>query len=150
MVFTIFKVEGGSDGTPGADGSDAVTGFLTNESHTIPANAAGSIATGGLNGAITDMIIFEGITNKTNSYKYAGTGSNGVSFSQLQSAGGSSGNATTNGHNHFTITGLTQDSGSLEINAISGSGSQKVIIAKTMSFAKSKQGYGEDSLQIHG
>ena len=138
--ITIFKVEGGSDGTPGADGSDAVTGFLTNESHTIPANAAGSIASGGLNGAITDMIVFEGITDKTNSYKYAGTGSSGVSFSQLQNAGGSSGNATTNGHNHFTITGLTQDSGSLEINAISGSGSQKVIIAKTMSFSKSKQG----------
>tara|TARA_R100001509_G_scaffold69024_1_gene38298 strand:+ start:40 stop:9621 length:9582 start_codon:yes stop_codon:yes gene_type:complete len=136
----IFKIEGGADGAAGADGSDAVTGFLTNESHTIPANAAGSIATGGLNGAITDMIVFEGITDKTNSYKYAGTGSSGVSFSQLQSAGGSSGNATTNGHNHFKITALTKDSGSLEINAISGSGSQKVIIAKTMSFSKSKQG----------
>ena len=143
---TIFKVEGGSDGSDGsdgadgADGSDAVTGFLTNESHTIPANAGGSIATGGLNGAITDMIVFEGITDSTNEYKYAGTGSTGVSFSQLQSAGGSAGNSTTNGHNHFQITGLTLDSGSLEIKAISGSLSQKVIITKTMSFAKSKQG----------
>ena len=131
--ITIFKVEGGSagaQGTGGTDGADAVTGFLTNESHTIPANSAGSVASGGLTTAITDFIVFEGITDSTSVYNYAGTGSSGVSFSQLQTAGGSAGNATTNGHNHFTITGLTQDSGSLEIKAISGSGSQKVIIAK--------------------
>ena len=141
--ITIFKVEGGSagaQGTGGTDGADAVTGFLTNESHTIPANSAGSVASGGLTTAITDFIVFEGITDSTSVYNYAGTGSSGVSFSQLQTAGGSAGNATTNGHNHFTITGLTQDSGSLEIKAISGSGAQKVIITKTMSFAKSKQG----------
>ena len=139
----IFKIEGGADGNDGAagtDGADAVTGFLTNESHTIPANSAGSIATGGLNGAITDMIIFEGITDSTNNYKYNPTGSTGVSFSHLQSAGGSSGNINTVGHNHFAITALTQDSGSLIINATSGSGAQRVLISKTMSFSKSKQG----------
>ena len=157
---TIFKVQGGSDGSDGAqgstgtagtDGTDAVTGFLTNESHTIPANAAGSIATGGLNGAITDMIIFEGITDSTNEYKYNPTGSTGVSFNHLQSAGGSSGNINTVGHNHFAITALTKDSGSLVINATSGSGAQRVLISKTMSFSKSKQGdqgsQGDDGAQ---
>ena len=58
--------------------------------------------------------------------------------------GSSSGNINTVGHNHFAITALSVDSGSLTINATSGSGGQRVLISKTMSFAKSKQGVQGD------
>ena len=37
----IFKVEGGSDGAAGSDGTDAINGFLSNESHTFPADSTG-------------------------------------------------------------------------------------------------------------
>ena len=62
---TIFKIEGGSDGTNGADGedgTDAYTPILTNESHVVgrASNQAGGAFD--LEGSGTEMAVFRGIT----------------------------------------------------------------------------------------
>ena len=50
----------------GADGIDAVEVILSNESHTLTANAAGTISS--YTGAYTDIQVFEGITDKSTNY----------------------------------------------------------------------------------
>lgn len=120
---SLFKVEGGStgsDGAPGEDGTDAVTAFLTNESHTFAANSAGTIPS--FAGGDTDMEVFEGVTNKTSAYSFGRVDGPGVSSNIV--------------NNTVTVTGLTGDTGSIAITATSASTS----LTKTMSLAKSKQG----------
>jgi hypothetical protein len=56
-TVTIVKVR------EGADGAAAITGFLTNEAHTVPANLDGSTIS--LVGATTDMQVYVGATNDT-------------------------------------------------------------------------------------
>ena len=83
---TIFKVQGGtdgsagcqvlteqmvrgSDGSPGSDGTDgtdAVSAFLTNESHTLALSSSNEIIS--FAGAETDMVVFEGVTDSTSNY----------------------------------------------------------------------------------
>ena len=70
----IFKVEGGTAGTDGTDGSDHVTAFLTNESHTFVAASDGTVTIGG----ITDMEVFEGVTNRTSNYTISRVDGDGV------------------------------------------------------------------------
>ena len=53
----------------------AVTAFLTNESHTFPANSSGVVSD--FSTGVTDIVVFEGITNKTSNYSFSGTGSSG-------------------------------------------------------------------------
>ena len=115
---TIFKVEGGSDG------SDAVTAFLTNESHTLPSQNDGTVVS--FAGAVTDMEVFEGTTNKNSSYAFSRTSNTSVSSSISD--------------NRITITSMAHDSGSVIITATSGSGGGQVSLSKTMTLSKSKQG----------
>ena len=123
---TIFKVEGGdagtsgSDGLPGSDGTDAVTAFLTNESHTFPSDVSGTISS--FVGGETDMIVFQGVNDVTTDYTFSRTSNTGVT--------------STIADNTVTITAMTHDSGSVIITATSAS----VSLSKTMSLAKSKQG----------
>ena len=126
MVQQVLKV--------GTDGTDAVTTFLTNENHNFAADSNGTIAS--FAGGKTDVKVFEGVTDKSNVYQYSATASTGLTFSHLQSDGGSAGSSTTAGHNHFKVTNLTADSGSLTINAISSS----TRLIKTMSLTRTKQG----------
>ena len=122
-TLTLFGVQGGasgSDGSAGADGTDAVTAFLTNEAHTFAANPNKSIVS--FTGGSTDMIVFEGITDKTNSYTYSRSSSTSVS-SSINS-------------NTITVTSMGHDSGSLIITATSASTS----LSKTMSLAKAIAG----------
>ena len=119
---TVFKVEGGSDG---AGGVDAVTAFLTNESHTLPSLNDGSVVS--FAGAVTDMEVFEGTTNKNSVYTFSRTSSTSVSSSISD--------------NTITITSMAHDSGSVIITAVSASGeSGEVSLSKTMTLSKSKQG----------
>ena len=69
----IFKVEGG---TSGEDGTDAINGFLSNESHTFPADSTGAIAS--FVGGTSTMSVFEGVTDVTANYSYARTNGTGV------------------------------------------------------------------------
>ena len=119
----IFKVEGGTGGTNGSNGTDAVNGFLSNESHTFPADFSGSIAS--FDGGTTTMSVFEGVTDKTSAYSYTKSDGTGVT----STLGGSNGNV-------LTISALTHDSGSVSITAASSS----VSLSKTMSLTKSRQG----------
>ncbi len=129
----IFKLEGGSsgsngsDGAPGADGAPAVTAFLTNESHTFPADQSGTVPS--FAEGVTDMVVFVGLTNSTSSFSYARTNSTGVT-STLSGTDG----------NTLTINSMSHDSGSVDITATSGSGAGEVSVTKTMTLAKSKQG----------
>ena len=91
---TVFKVEGGSDG---AGGVDAVTTFLTNESHTLPSQNDGTVVS--FVGAVTDMEVFEGTTNKNSTYTFSKDSTTSVSSSI-------SGNT-------ITITSMAHDSLSL-------------------------------------
>ena len=114
---TVFKVEGGSDG---AGGVDAVTAFLTNESHTLPSQNDGTVVS--FAGAVTDMEVFEGTTNKNSVYAFSRTSSTSVSSSISD--------------NTITITSMAHDSGSVIITAVS----ESVSLSKTMTLSKSKQG----------
>ena len=61
-ITRIFKVEGGTSGSAGVDGAagtDAITAFLTNEAHTFPAAADGTVAD--FSAGTTDMLVFLGI-----------------------------------------------------------------------------------------
>ena len=113
----IFKVEGGTAGT---DGTDAVTAFLTNEAHTFASANDGTIVS--FSGAFTDMEVFEGVTNSTSNYTFTKSDGTGVT--------------STISTNRVTISALSNDSGSVDITATSGS----TTLTKTMSLVKSKQG----------
>ena len=87
-------------------------------------------------GGKTDVKVFEGVTDKSNVYQYSATASTGLTFSHLQSDGGSiMRSSTTAGHNHFKVTNLTADS-PININTISSS----TRLIKTMSLTRTKQG----------
>lgn len=58
--ITIVKVYDGIDGSPGSAGSDALTAFLTNESHSVPTDSAGS--NGDYTGSGTQVHLYEGTT----------------------------------------------------------------------------------------
>ena len=113
----IFKVEGGGDGV---NGTDAVSAFLTNESHTFPADFSGSIAS--FVGGSTDMEVFEGVTNSTSNYVISSSRGLGV--------------VASDSGNTVTVTALGHDSGSVKITATSGS----TVLSKTMSLTKARQG----------
>ena len=114
----VFKVEGGADGT------DSVQVILSNESHTLAAQSDGTVIS--FTGADTDVTVFEGISDKTSAYTISRTNGTGVS--------------TTLSGDNIAITGMTHDSGSVTINAASGS----VSINKLMSLTKAKQGQDGD------
>ena len=121
----IFKVEGGTGGT---DGTDAINGFLSNESHTFPADSNGNIAS--FVGGTTTMSVFEGVTDRTSIYTYSKSDGTGVTSAL--------GTGATK--NVLTISALGHDSGSVDITATSGSGGGQVSITKTMSLTKARQG----------
>jgi hypothetical protein len=126
----IFKLEGGSAGTSGSDGTDgtdgvsAVTAFLTNESHTFPAASDGTISS--FVGGSTNIVVFEGLTNKSANYSVSASNSLGIS-SSIDSG-------------TVSIGAMAHDSGSVKITAQSGSGGTQVTLDKTMSLAKSRAG----------
>ena len=104
--FKVFAISGGADGT---SGTDAITVIVSNESHTLAADANGSVSS--YAGAETDVTIFEGVTDKTNTYFINGAGSTDVTIdNDFNSFNSSSVNITNMGH----------DSGSVTITAISG------------------------------
>ena len=117
----IFKVEGGSDGAAGADGVNAVTFILTNDSHTLPVSSSDEVIS--FAGASTDIIVFEGTTDVTDNYTISRTSDSHIT--------------TTLSDDTVTITNSTTPfSGSVTITATSAS----VSLAKTMSISQMLQG----------
>lgn len=60
-----------TNGTDGVNGKDAVLATLSNDSHDVPANDAGTVLS--LAGATSQMYIYEGTTDVTTSYKITQT-----------------------------------------------------------------------------
>ncbi len=77
---TIFKIEGGSDGAAGADGTDAYTPILTNESHVVGRASTQAGGAYNLTDSGTEIIVFRGITGLTGSLSSPITGTYSASI----------------------------------------------------------------------
>jgi hypothetical protein len=103
------------------DGEASISAFLTNEAHTVPADADGSNPD--LTGATTDMRVFLGLDEDTQNWTFARTNSTGVT--------------STISDNTVTITGLTVDEGFVDITASKTGFSN---ITKRFTVSKSRAG----------
>ena len=125
-TVTIFGVK---------SGSDSITAFLTNNSHTVSSNPDGSLASGALDDAGGTFKIFVGTTDKTTSCSFAEV--SGQETSGLTSAINSSTGV-------YEITGLTVDNAVNTFRATipanqSPTGSS-VTLDQTYSISKSRTG----------
>lgn len=114
----------GKDGEDGANGQDAkevISGYLSNESIIVPANASGTVTD--FTKALGDFIIYEGQTKV----------SSGVTFSKVSEIGMTS---TINSEGRYTVTALSADVGTATYQAVYKS----VSIQKIMIVVKNKQG----------
>lgn len=114
----------GNDGKDGANGQDAkevISGYLSNESIIVPANASGTVTD--FTKALGDFIIYEGQTKV----------SSGVTFSKVSETGMTS---TINSAGRYTVTALSADVGTATYQAVYKS----VSIQKIMIVVKNKQG----------
>jgi hypothetical protein len=106
---------------PGANGDDAVSAFLTNETHTVAADKDGNVLAGEFTNATTDIKIFVGTTDDTSNWSitYAGT------------------NITLSSGNVFPITAMSADSGTV---TITGTKTGFSNVVKTFTVTKARQG----------
>lgn len=114
----------GKDGEDGANGQDAkevISGYLSNDSIIVPANASGTVTD--FTKALGDFIIYEGQTKV----------SSGVTFSKVSETGMTS---TINSAGRYTVTALSADVGTSTYQAVYKS----VSIQKIMIVVKNKQG----------
>lgn len=122
---TVVRLRNGGAGTPGAPGSpgqNAVSGFLTNEAHTVATAADGS---GGSYGSAGGTFkVFDGATDVTTSATFSIVTSSGISGLTLNSAG------------VYALTGTTADLGTAVLRAVFGS----VTIDRVYSISRSRQG----------
>lgn len=114
----------GSDGKDGANGQDAkevISGYLSNDSIIVPANASGTVTD--FTKAFGDFIIYEGQTKV----------SSGVTYSKVSEIGMTS---TINSAGRYTVTALSADVGTVTYQAVY----KAVTIQKIMIVVKNKQG----------
>ena len=130
VVVTATIVDGGVGYTDtvtivrlqaGVNGNDALVGYLTNESATVPADSNGVVASYAL--ASGNFKVFKGLTDVTNQ----------CTFSVVQSNGGS---ATINSLGAYSVTNMTVDGASFTLRATFSS----VNIDKILTVTKSKAG----------
>ncbi|MGF2057283.1 hypothetical protein [Enterococcus innesii] len=114
----------GKDGETGANGQDAkevISGYLSNDSIIVPANASGTVTD--FTKALGDFIIYEGQTKV----------SSGVTYSKVSETGMTS---TINSAGRYTVTALSADVGTATYQAVY----KAVTIQKIMIVVKNKQG----------
>lgn len=114
----------GKDGEDGANGQDAkevISGYLSNDSIIVPANASGTVTD--FTKALGDFIIYEGQTKV----------SSGVTYSKVSETGMTS---TINSAGRYTVTALSADVGTVTYQAVY----KTVTIQKIMIVVKNKQG----------
>jgi len=140
---TIFKVQGGSSGTdgtagaPGAAGADAYTVFLTNESHTFPADASGNVSSNDLAAGATEVRVFKGTTQYTLDAS-APYGTNTYRTSKTQTGITLSNNIVSN-QRKFIPTGVSADTGTAVITIIDNA-QGGATLTKTYSFSRADAG----------
>lgn len=113
-VYTIVRLR---DGTVGANA------VLSNEAHTVPADANGNVLS--LSGATSTMTVYVGANDDSANWTYVATPSAGVTITT--SAGGRT----------VTVTAMTADSAYVDITA---SKAGFASLSRRFSLAKSKQG----------
>ena len=115
-----------NQGAKGDTGTSALSGYLTNESHTIPADSAGTVQSSDYTAAGGSFKVFFGTTDVTSSCTFgAPSGSTGtVTVSTPDSTGA------------YTVSGLTTDSAIRTLTATYSSST----ISKVYSISKSKSG----------
>lgn len=111
----------GEDGTNGQDAKEVISGYLSNDSIIVPANASGTVTD--FTKALGDFIIYEGQTKV----------SSGVTYSKVSETGMTS---TINSAGRYTVTALSADVGTATYQAVYKS----VSIQKIMIVVKNKQG----------
>lgn len=118
------------------DGSGAITGYLTNEAHVLPADTAGNVTS--FAGASGTFNIFYGVTDITTNCTFTSAVSTGVTASVVASTG------------VYTLTGLSaaNDIGTVTLTASKSADSvfPAVNISKVFSVSKSKTGAQGNSI----
>lgn len=115
-----------TNGKTGVDGKNAITAVLTNDAHVIPTDENGG--KGVFGGANTEMIIYNGTVNDSTNWTVTATPSSGVT-------GSLSGRT-------YTVTGMTVDTGYVDLTA---SRSGYSSITKRFQLSKNKQGISGQS-----
>ena len=117
--FTVARQ--GSNGANGTNGANAISAFLSNETVSLPANAAGVVSSFAT--ARGTMMVYEGLNRVTS----------GVTFSL-----GAHNNTTASvdASGNFAVTAMTADSATVVINATY----KGQTLSKTFSLSKAKQG----------
>jgi len=117
-------------GINGTNGINAVSGYLTNESHTFPASSTGVVSAANFQLGGGTFRVFNGTTEVTtectftiDSYSTDGSNNNVLT-------------ATINTSGVYSITAMTQDSATMVLKAVYGTTS----ITKTYTAAKSRTG----------
>lgn len=114
----------------GSNGVDAITGILSNESHSVPTDYLGN--RGNYIGANTTLTILMGALDVNEYYNFSAVPSSGV-------VGGLVGST-------YTVTNMTVDTGFVNITATNKMNSETKI-TKTFTITKNKQGFdGTDSI----
>jgi hypothetical protein len=111
----------GGDGANGQDAKEVISGYLSNDSIIVPANASGTVTD--FSKAQGDFIIYEGQTKV----------SSGVTYSKVSETGMTS---TINSAGRYTVTALSADVGTATYQAVY----KAVTIQKIMIVVKNKQG----------
>lgn len=93
-VYDIHCITKLRDGAPG---DKAVTAVLTNENQMIPCNSAGTPVSGAFNGAVSQIIIYNGGTDDTKNWTITSAGT-GVTFTK---------SATTKANDTATVTAMS-------------------------------------------
>lgn len=124
--ITVVRLQDGADGAAGAPGDDALVGFLTNEAHTLAADASGQVTD--FSGASGSFKLFRGVTDVSNDP--------GVSYSKVGNSTGLTG-SINNSTGAYAVTGMTPDEGTLSLRATFEGSS----IDKTFTVSKSRAGF---------
>lgn len=124
-TLSLIGIKPGTNGTPGNPGTSAISGLLTNESHTIAADSAGTVTSANLLLAGGTFKVWDGTTEKTGTavtYSVVGTPSN-ITIS-IDTAG------------NYSISALTADIATATLRAVYSG----VTIDKVYSITKAKSG----------
>ena len=120
--FTVARQgSNGANGTNGTNGANAISAFLSNETVSLPANAAGAVSSFAT--AKGTMMVYEGLNRVTSGVTFALGAHNNTT-------------ATVDASGNFAVTAMTADSATVVINATY----KGKTISKTFSLSKAKQG----------
>lgn len=117
-------------------GIDAVSGFLTNESHLVPADELGTIESGGLDGAVGIFDVYQGATKKNQETTYTVSSTVGCTATIDDTATASAG--------EYEITALSANKATATFQAVFGT----TTIQKVMSLTKSVAGVNARAIRL--